>query len=278
NDNNNGNGYVERGIYRLANVGIIKDYIKDYNAHQYIVSTNNLTDDEIIENIKNYVARYKSLATVNLVREEIVNYQVEGNNQSILRNAIYYLIDFIYNNIERKRRNALREFIRVLRIGSSNSVAFREELDIYFNSKYLPILKEYVTEYGIETLWQMISEVDNNYDSIRHLHGAVVRLLIAFDENLLFQLLRSYTSFFHPEFDKSEAKDYFKAFEKSYSNEDMGKPNRKTIGVWINRFYNELISRQPLESNNISDAIIEYELNWLKTFNNKLKGELNNAT
>lgn len=197
NDVNDGNGYVERGIYRLAIIGIIKDYIKDYNAHQYNVQINNLTDDQIIENMEIYVSRYKSQSAVNNVRNEILGYTIPGNDQRVLYKAIYYLIDFLYENIERKRRNALREFIRVLRIGSSNIVRFREEMDNYFNSKYLPILRNYVTTYDINVLWGLIKEVDNNYDLIRHLHGAAVRMLISYDDNLLFQLIRSYTSFFH---------------------------------------------------------------------------------
>lgn len=269
NDVNEGNGYVERGIYRLAIIGIIKDYIKDYNAHQYKVEINNLSDNQIIKNMEIYVARYKSQSAVNNVRNEILGYTIPGNDQRVLYKAIYYLIDFLYENIERKRRNALREFIRVLRIGSSNIVRFREEMDNYFNSKYLPILRNYVTTYDINVLWGLIKEVDNNYDLIRHLHGAAVRMLISYDDNLLFQLIRSYTSFFHPEFDKGEAMDYFNAFERSYLRDDLNKPNRKIIGEWMDKFNFELISRQPSESDNISLSILNYELNILKNFNNK---------
>lgn len=266
---NEDNGYVERGIYRFVIIGIIKDYIKDYNAHQYMVQINNLDDDQIIENMEIYVSRYKSQSAVNNVRNEILGYTIPGNDQRVLYKAIYYLIDFIYENIERKRRNALREFIRVLRIGSSNIVRFREEMDNYFNSKYLPILREYVTNYDINVLWELINEADNNYDLIRHLHGAAVRMLIAYDDNLLFQLIRSYTSFFHPEFDKGEAMDYFNAFEKSYLRDDLNKPNRKIIGEWMDKFYNNLSSRQPNETPNVSNAVLNYELNILKNFNNK---------
>jgi len=269
NDVNEGNGYVERGIYRLAIIGVINDYIKDYNANHYKVEINNIDDEQIIDNMKIYVSRYKSQAAVNNVRNEILNQKIPGNDQRVLYKAIYYLIDFIYENIEKKRRNALREFIRVLRIGSSNITKFREELDNYFNSKYLPILRTYITNYDICVLWDLIRDVDNNYDLIRHLHGAAVRMLIAYDDNLLFQLIRSYTSFFHPEFDKREAMDYFNAFEKTYLLEDLNKPNREKIGNWIDKFYFELTSRQPNEINNISSSILNYELNILKNFNNK---------
>lgn len=268
-DTNGGNGYIERGIYRLAIIGIIKDYIKDYNAQQYKVETENLEDNMIIKNMKTYVSRYKSQSVVNNVGADIENTIVSGNNQTILRKAIYYLVDFIYENIEMKRRNALREFIRVLRIGSSNIVKFREELDNYFNSKYLPILRDYVTNYDINVLWDLIKEADNNYDLIRHLHGAAMRMLIAYDDNLLFQLIRSYTSFFHPEFDKREAMDYFNAFEKSYLREELNKPNRKLIGKWIEKFFKEITSRQLTETNNVSISVLNYELNILKNFNNK---------
>lgn len=271
------NGYVERGIYRLLLIGIVKDYVKDYNARQFKVETVNLTNDQIIFNMEQYISRYKSQSAVRSVRKEITEYQIPGNNEKILYKAIYFLIDFIYENIERKRRNALREFIRVLRIGSSNNEKFREELDNYFNSKYLPILREYITNYKLEVLWDLIKEVDNNYDLIRHLHGAAVRMLIAFDDNMLFQLIRSYTSFFHPEYDKSGAMDYFNAFETAHLHEDLGKPNRKTIGVWIDKFHDELISRQPDEDENISNAILNYQLNIINNFNSKFLKQKNES-
>lgn len=278
NDGNKGNGYVERGIYRLSIIGAIEEYIKDYNANQYLVKTKKLTDDEIIENMETYVSRYKSRAIVNNVRNEILNYQLPDGNQSVLYKAIFYLIDFIYENIERQRRNALREFIRVLRIGSANIERFREEMDNYFNSRYLPVLREYATNFTIDPLWQLITEVGTDYNLIRHLHGATTRLLITYDENLLFQMLRSYTTFFHPEFNKDEAKEYFKAFELSHSSSDLGNPDRKTVGSWIDRFQEELISRQPGESDNISESICSYELSWLKSFNERfLSKEIENV-
>lgn len=63
--------------------------------------------------------------------------------------------------------------------------------------------------------------------------------------------------------------DYFNAFERSYLRDDLNKPNRKIIGEWMDKFYFELISRQPSESDNISLSILNYELNILKNFNNK---------
>lgn len=278
NDGNKGNGYVERGIYRLSIIGAIEDYIKDYNAKQYLVKTKKLTDDEIIENMETYVSRYKSRAIVNNVRNEILNYQLTDGNQNVLYKAIFYLIDFIYENIERQRRNALREFIRVLRIGSANIERFREEMENYFNSRYVPVLREYATNFTIDPLWQLITEVGTDYNLIRHLHGATTRLLITYDENLLFQMLRSYTTFFHPEFNKTEAMEFFKAFELSHSSSDFGNPDRKTVGSWIDRFQEELISRQPGESDNISESICSYELSWLKSFNERfLSKEIKNV-
>jgi len=278
NDGNNGNGYVERGIYRLSIIGAIEDYIKDYNANQYLVKTKKLTDVEIIENMEKYVSRYKSRAIVNNVRNEILNYVLPGGNNNVLYKAIFYLIDFIYENIERQRRNALREFVRVLRIGSANIERFREEMDNYFNSRYLPVLREYATNFTIDPLWQLITEVGTDYNLIRHLHGATTRLLITYDENLLFQMLRSYTTFFHPEFNKDEAKEYFRAFESSHFSSDFGNPDRKTVGSWMDRFQEELISRQPGESDNISESICSYELSWLKSFNERfLSKEIENV-
>jgi uncharacterized protein YoxC len=79
--------------------------------------------------------------------------------------------------------------IRVLRIGSRNIRRFKEELDAYFNSKYLPDLRQYLPngkkrhEYSMDLLWQYIEQVGTNLDDIRHLHGAAIRLLIINDTN-----------------------------------------------------------------------------------------------
>lgn len=269
NDKENGNGYVERGIYRMVNLGLIKDYVKDYNAKQYIVQIAALDDEQILNNVKQYVARYKSQSEVNNVEEKIREIVVNGNNQRLLYKTIYYMIDFIYENIERKRRNALREFIRTLRIGSTNIVKFRNELDNYFNSKYLPELRDYVLKYDLEILWLLINTAGNNYNDIRHLHGAVVRLLIVYDDNLLFKIIRSYTSFFHPEYNKTEAMENFMAFERCIGNTDLDNPDRKIVGEWIDRFKMEVIRRQPLEKENVEQAILIYQLSWLKKFNSK---------
>ncbi len=264
------NGYVERGIYRLVILGIINDYTKDYNAQVYTVELNQLTDTQIIENVRSYVKNYKSQAYVDQVENNIRNIVLPNNQDSIFYKAIYYLIEFIYNEIERKRRNALREFIRVLRLGSENITRFREEMDTYFNSKYLPLLREYITNYSIDILWQLIEEIDNDLDLVRHLYGASTRLLVEHDDNLLFQMLRSYASFIHPGFDKIQAIEYFKAFEKSENNPIMNNPNRKEISDWIVKFYNEILRRQPSANESVCVGISNFHLSWIQKFNNTL--------
>lgn len=264
----NHNGYVERGIYRLVILGIVQDYTKDYNNQVYNVILNHLADDELIGKVKSYVSNYKSQAFVDQVEDKIRNIVLPNNGNSNLYKSIYYLIEFIYNEIERKRRNALREFIRVLRLGSENINRFREELDTYFNSKYLPLLREYITNYSINILWRLIEEINNDLDLVRHLYGASTRLLVEHDDNLLFQLLRSYSSFMHPDFDKIQAIEYFRAFEKSENNPVMNNPDRVTVSEWVLRFYNEIVSRQPSSTEGVCTGITNFHINWLQNFNN----------
>ncbi len=109
--NSNERGRIDKAIYRLSLLGIVQDYTVDYGRSVFEVAVTSPSDDELLANLTRYLSRYKS-------REAVSRYiqpTAADEGKSAFEFCVARLIEFVYAEIELKRRAALLNMIQMAR-------------------------------------------------------------------------------------------------------------------------------------------------------------------
>jgi ATP-dependent DNA helicase RecQ len=132
-----------KAVYRLSIIGVVEDYIVDYNTKIITAWIKKETDDYYInKKLKEYIAKYVSQEQVDRVEESVMN-RPTGN--TMVRKCLGYLLDFIYDNIAKKRLEAINVMENSCRVGiAEGDEAFRLYVNTYFDSKYYVRLIGYI--------------------------------------------------------------------------------------------------------------------------------------
>ena len=204
---------TEKAIYRLSTIGVIDDYTVDYNAKTFTLYSIKKTKDEYTLHLKNYIRQYYSETRTN---QEIQNFEKTlTRTGSPLKSLLNYLVDFVYREIEKKRRLAIDVMKEACYKGleENGSQKFSEFLDMYFNSKYarpdytvdgrnksLSDRTSQGVEQNIDWVWEFMEIVNidksgGQINNLKHLRGACTRLLVTAPDNFTLLLLRAFSLF-----------------------------------------------------------------------------------
>jgi len=261
-------------IYRLSTVGVVDDYEVDYNSKTLSLFVSKKEDQEYINHLHKYLRRYLSEERAAKVLQDVHEYK--GN--SVIQKCLGYLIDFVYSEIAKKRKAA----IDAMEDACNESInkgdkAFREYLDVYFNSKYYPFLVEETEEgkeFSIDLVWKYINETEGNIDNLKHLRGACVRLLTENPENGALLLLKSFSLFLIDSTNElfireaaEEAMNGFRIFKETKEME---------FDSFFNTAYtfkNSLLKYNTKLDSTVTEItellLLNHHNEWLKQFNDK---------
>ncbi len=264
-----------KAIYRLSIIGVIDDYQIDYNSKTVtLLEIIKKSDEDYIDNLYNYVRRYISKSRADKVKTEVHKYR--GN--TVIQKCLGYLIDFVYQEIAKKRKEAIVSMADACVKGvEGGPEEFREYLNLYFNSKYYPELRD-KTSLGKESSFKLVLEYmtksEGKIDNLKHLRGACIRLLNENPDNYTFLLLKSFTLFLLESSNEkflNEARDsHSKGFRMI---QDENKSEMKQLIKNINKF-SEIMLSYNLDLKNIIDQLVDifllnHHTDWLKQFNHK---------
>ena len=181
-------GRWERAIYRLVLLGIIEDYTIDWNRRFFEIHVKSPTPQSIIDSLRDYLQQYKF--------EGYVQHQIEGLSTDVVHSAIEgaldVLVDFVYEEIVAKRKQALRTMGVLCRTFKSDS-DFRNQILAYLQeSEFSATLREWIgrsiDDIGIEQVASIIREVQDLEQRTR-LIGTTRRMLDEAPDNLAIRLL-----------------------------------------------------------------------------------------
>ncbi|NWF50789.1 MAG: DEAD/DEAH box helicase [Ignavibacteriaceae bacterium] len=193
---------TEKAIYRLSILGIIDEYEVDYRTNTYTIKGRKKSDDDIKNAIREYLLKYYS---TNKIEQEL-NKISELNLSNYLSKTINYLIDFVYSEIGKKRKQAIYDmkYACQYRLQTSN-LEFKDYVYYYFNSKYA---RQSYEEDGInkslydrilisgrddfELIWEFIGYMESQVNNFRHLRGACLRMLQLRPDSFSIHLLKAY--------------------------------------------------------------------------------------
>lgn len=257
---------TSKAIYRLSVIGAIEDYEIDYRTRTITAKITKHPEEYYIDCLHEYISRYLSREQSLAIRSSIYNQRGE----TIIQKCLGVLVDFVYDKIAKKRMEAINSMEGVIKVGI-NGKSFEEEVNTYFDSRYTPLLRPYLTEYDISLVWEFIGKTGGDPDAVKHLRGACNRLLVENPDNAAFLLLRSASRFLIPQYEKSDAlADFKKGWalfreQKNWTREDYLRH--------LTRFIQHIIDYDTRLIDILGLALIQEHANWLRTFNTRFLSE-----
>lgn len=124
---------TEKAIYRLAVIGVINDYMKDYGRRYFEVQLSHCTVEDIEDHLHKYIANYnKVLArTMRLRFHDRIQDGVSVVEAADIASQL--LVDFIYSMVERGRRRSILEMWRAAEDGVRDEARLRQRMLQYFD-------------------------------------------------------------------------------------------------------------------------------------------------
>lgn len=201
---------TDKAIYRMSCIGLIDDVTIDYVSELYTVKVTRKSDDHFYDTLQYFFEKYYSAEQALRKTNEAKNHR--GRNAA--DKCMDYLAEFVYENLETKRRRAIDDMRGACLKGASmGDDALKDYIHLYFNSKYARDTHEVNGEnYSLsqdvlsglsvfDIVWKYINVMNNDpsgpeADNINHLYGAVLIILRAQAEdsisNAALYLLRSF--------------------------------------------------------------------------------------
>ena len=187
----------EKAIYRLSIIGVVQDYTIDFKAKRFEVTIVKRSEDKYLEQLQEYIARYKTLDGA-AIATAVENRK--GND--LIQKCLGYLIAFVYEEIEKKRRRAIKNMADVARTCRTDA-QIREELLSYLEkSPFTEPLLELAGRIEPEDWWKVLDikgelgePLLNEVDGARQLLGGCRRTLESYPNHPGLYLLSGFARF-----------------------------------------------------------------------------------
>jgi len=259
-----------KAVYRLSVIGIIYEYEVDYNSKNIIATIIKKPDTYYIESLQNYIGRYVSAEEKTRVPEQIR----ASLGNTVIQKCCGFLANFVYSKIAAKRLEAINVMESAIVSGLNNG-NFEEFVNTYFDSRFTPRLRQFLYDFSIDIVWELIQESEGDPDSINHIRGACDRLLVENPDNAAFLLLRAFSRFIIPSYNKNDALlDFHKGWRLFI---DIKEWSRKEYLKNLSIFYKFAITNDSNLKLYLDKEIFEEHKTWLKTFNQKFLKDDENA-
>lgn len=199
---------VEKALHRLLLIGVISDYTINYFLDKFTITLSGANKEEILETYGNYVANY-----------QYSRKQTEMEKASRLLDLDYYefiiemvnlLLHFIYNIIERGRRDRFYQMLLLCK-GSPSDEVFRQRLlTILQETEYSKVLEEIINDKEVDFI-----KVKDLFDKMvstkqfAELKGEVSRYLGDYPDHPSLLMLRSLSQIFSDDKNFEVTKQYF---------------------------------------------------------------------
>lgn len=200
---------TDKAIYRMCCIGLVDDVTIDYINHFYTLKIVKRPDGSYYDNLRVFFEKYYSAdQSLHKVAEAR---QHRGNTEA--DKCLGYLADFVYENLEVKRRRAIEDMREACIDGIRNGDEWLKQfIHLYFNSKYArdkyeingvsySLKQDIKRNPSLALIFKYIRVMDRDssgtvMDNVKHLYGAVLIILRAQSKddpaNAILFLLRSY--------------------------------------------------------------------------------------
>lgn len=268
------NGYrdkvdTEKAIYRLSTLGIVDDYTVNFSSNTFTLYGKKQEDTQYRKNLREFMLKYYSEKTTTIKLETIE--KIDESTE--VRKCLNFLISFVYEEIQKKRKLAIHDMKFACRYGlEKGGVELKDYIDLYFNSKYARSGYFFIDSAGKEVnasladltnngknedlklVYTFINIVDEDpkasqIDNIKHLRGACTRMLRNNPENYTLLLLNAFSLYMleyrSPRF-LSEAESLLQDAFTSMTEKEPGWDDEKLKQIFT-QFTNRLLENEKLK-------------------------------
>jgi ATP-dependent DNA helicase RecQ len=226
---------MEYGIVRLIILGVVYEYTKDYNSKQFSLVLE--PDWENVRNNLKELANYYADRYNAYIRRYLVSPKADVTQPILSQTTIpdiekataETLVGFVYEQVERKRRQASRQMLELARVGAKDPVRFREMLIHYLqvSEKFTKDLED-LAQHGSRT-WDDLLESVESRDDLAELHGACQRVLESYPTHPGLLAISATTRLGPSKDDLKRSEEELKAALK-YTIEESGVDDAKKLG------------------------------------------------
>ncbi len=184
---------TEKALYRLSVLGLVSDYTIDYNAKQFEVEVVHRSDEFLKSALLDYFARYKRDEYRNVASQRIEL----SKGQTVLERCVRVMIEFVYEEIEKKRRQAIFQMAEVADTSLHDEPFRAQLLDYLEKSEFTKQLMD-TAKKTKPMEWVSIASKVEDIDSARHLLGGCRRALESYPDHPGLLLLSAFSKLMIP--------------------------------------------------------------------------------
>jgi len=238
---------AEKCIYRLLILGVIDDYTVDYANGEFKIKKSGVTKQGMVGRYLNYVARFNT-AAVNMEKQAIEDFMAQDIN-TFAGSLARKLIEFIYNNIEKGKRQALREMLLVAEEAKKydevrQNETIRQRILRYLETTYSAEIEKFVGDssllINIPTLFDgEIDELGQQTKGVRsfrdaeEIRGQASRFLESYPENPALHFIRCASEMLCKENDMTISLQYMASFIDFVKRFDLLDGSKNKIIYWF---------------------------------------------
>jgi len=256
-------------IYRLFSIGIINDFIIDYQNQQFTLIIIKKDESEIINNIFNKISNYISKNQALQVFEQLQ----KTSGKSIISKAVNYYEKYLFNYIDKKKTKSFNILPKIIQNSKENPEQISTYINSYFHAKYL---SNFITlEENIFDLIEKYFETKNILlDELHHIKKSTEIVLNTQENNYKLLILNGIANCL---LNFENDKKIYKAIENLTSGINILRSNNSRIET--NKLIEKILSifsKNNLEIKSKVETLflVKMHSNWLASLNIKLNNSL----
>jgi len=215
---------------------VVEDYVKDHNGktltltlnQSWIEVRNDLSALAIYyaDHFRRYLQKYQ----VNIEAKGVQNILAAISIEDLEQQAASAVVTYVYEQVERKRREAARQMLGLARKAVIDQKGFRQDLMLYLqvSEKFTQDL-ELLVEDGHLLSWKILLDRVETPDEILELHGACQRVIESYPTHSGLRAISAVTRRNPTDDETRRSQEEFDAALKFCQGRD-GKANAKAMG------------------------------------------------
>ena len=254
----------EKAIYRLSIIGVVQDYTIDFGYKQFEVTIVKRPKEEYLAQLQDYIARYKTQDRT------VINKKVKKlKGRNLIEKCLGCLIDFVYEEIAKKRRRAIQTMAEVARTCHTDKTIREALLSYLEKSPFTEPLSQLAKRMKPQEWWNVLdinNELDqpllNEVDGARLLLGGCRRTLEDFPSHPGLYLLSGFARLLLPNQEVEQALSDIRSGLQNLTDLPVSRREEITL-EFLSKFEQWSESIQNFEM--IQANIAEIVLNALRT-------------
>jgi len=178
----------EKAIFRLVMLGLVEEYAIDWNKRIFAVQLKKVAPTDVVNRLRTYLKKYKFDEYADAIAQTISTAGLEA----ALRDSVNHMVDFVYDEIVAKRKQALRTMAELCR-NFRGDEPFREAILAYLQeSEFTEVLRAWVNkpfaEVGVEAVQAVLEQLES-LEQVKRLVGTTRRMLDEDPSNIALRMV-----------------------------------------------------------------------------------------